>query len=53
MSHGSRINGLVYLAAETLSLIEIEILDHLGYHRKAIKRPLSALQAPSHRPGWC
>jgi hypothetical protein len=29
--------------AEVLSLLEVEIFDHLGYHRKQLRGPLSAL----------
>jgi hypothetical protein len=36
-------------AAETLSLLEIEIIDHLGYHRKEVRRPLAALVRRAHQ----
>ena len=36
-------------AAETLSLIEVEIFDHLGYHRTEIRRPLAALARRTYK----
>jgi len=36
-------------AAETLSLLEVEIFDHLGYHRKEIRRPLAALARRTYK----
>src|SRR5882762_8383637 len=35
--------------AETLSLIEVEIVDHIGYHRKTLKNLLAKLLRNTYR----
>jgi hypothetical protein len=42
-------DGDVAKTAETLSLIEVEILHHLGYHRREIRRPLAALASRTYK----